>query len=99
MLRTLRARGIDSSCGTRTTGCLVRHLRHHEDSKECERPPDRAVSCSKQTDHSVLAGFHCTEAARGKSNSPGPQKFCLKTFCPGSCSGHPWIFSPFAMSD
>ena len=93
-MRTLRARGIDSSCGTRTTGCLVRHLRHHEDSKECERLPDRGVSCSKQTSHPELVGFHCAEVARDNSIFSRPQKFCRRTCCPGLCFGNPWIF-PF----
>ena len=93
-MRTLSVRGIDSSCETRTAGCPVRHLRHHEDSKECERRPDRGVSSSKQTDHPELPGFHCTEAARDKSNSSSPQRLCRRTFCPGLCFGNPWKF-PF----
>ena len=76
----------------RTRGCLVRHLRHHEDSKECERLPDRGVICSKQANHPG-ADFHCAEPARDNSVSSRSQKFRRRTFCPGFCFGNPWIFS------
>ena len=77
----------------RTRGCLVRHLRNHEDSKECERLPDRDVICSKQANHPG-ADFHCAEPARDNSVSSRPQKFRRRTFCPGLCFGNPWKF-PF----